>query len=107
MTAAQASAAPAVPAKAELEDMVPVIIGQCAKNKRETLRISLRSFKSSKFCDIRLLIASDDGDLRFTKKGLAVKPELLPWLISHLQRAEAEMLARGWLTPTTNGGEPK
>ncbi len=72
------------------------IIGSVTKNRRETVAISLRTFKGHRFCDVRVMASKPDGGTAPTGKGVALKAGALPELIGLLQRAHAAAVEAGW-----------
>ena len=72
------------------------LISTIEKNRRETIRISLTTFKQHELVDARIFFDGDDGPTA-TRKGLTCSVRLLPQLITGLQQAEAEAQRRGLL----------
>ena len=68
-----------------------IIIGEFAKNSRETLRVAVGEFKGHELIHIRDWVPKgDDGsDLIPTKSGVTLRRVLLPQLIALLQKAVA------------------
>jgi hypothetical protein len=72
------------------------VIARVEKNSREEIIIALDEFKSIDLLDIRVFASFGDDETRKpTKKGIAVKVEKIPALITALQDAEAEAKRRG------------
>jgi hypothetical protein len=72
---------------------LPATIATFAKNRRETVRVTLSRFEEIDLIDIRSF-AGDDFDIA-TKKGISLRVALLPRLIEGLQAAETEARKRG------------
>src|SRR5437764_1026971 len=66
------------------------LVGDLQKNRREVLRIQLRTYKGVDLPDVRVHFPDDTGELRPTGKGVSIKPGLIPELIALLQTAENE-----------------
>jgi hypothetical protein len=77
-----------------MTDHVPLAV--LHKNAREIIHISLGEFKGISLCDVRVF-AVTEGEPVATKKGISVRPHLLPELIAALQEVEAEARKRGLL----------
>ena len=75
------------------QQLLPAVIATFAKNRRETVRITLSRFEDVDLVDVRSF-AGDDHDIA-TKKGISLRVALLPQLIEGLQQAEAEARKRG------------
>lgn len=58
------------------------------KNAREELRISLDEFNGHELLNLRIWFHTGDGEMRPTKKGVALKVALLPELLAALVEAE-------------------
>lgn len=54
------------------------------KNSREELRVSLDTFKGHSLINLRIWYLSRDGDMRPTKKGIAMRTDTLPEVIAAL-----------------------
>jgi hypothetical protein len=72
-----------------------VVVGEFRKNNRESVRISLGSFKGHETLDVRVVIGSGPGAV-VTRKGLTLRRELLPDLAAALNEA---CTAAGLSTP--------
>lgn len=72
---------------------LPATVASFAKNRRETVRVTLSRFEEIDLIDIRSF-AGNDQDIA-TKKGLSLRVALLPKLIEGLQLAEVEARKRG------------
>jgi hypothetical protein len=75
---------------------LPIEIASFPKNRLETLHVRLDRYQGVAFVDIRLFTVAD-GKPKATKKGLAVRPMLIPDLIAALQAAEAKARELGML----------
>lgn len=63
-------------------------IATVAKNAREEIRIVLTNYKGHDLVDLRVFVEADGRPDRVpTRKGIAVKPALLPALIEALAKA--------------------
>ncbi len=64
------------------------------------MQISVSTFKGRTYVDIRLYFTDADGNLKPTKKGVTVPPELWDQFRQGLQAAEAELARRNlWHPP--------
>jgi hypothetical protein len=72
------------------------LIGSLTKNARETVAVSLRTFKGHRFCDLRVMASKPDGGTTPTAKGVTLKAEALPELIALLQRTHEAAVKAGW-----------
>jgi hypothetical protein len=72
------------------------LVASIVKNSRESLRISLDSYRDHDYIDLRLY--ADNGVEQVpTRKGLTIRPELLPAVIEALQQAEIAARKAGLL----------
>lgn len=78
-------------ADAKLAD---VVVGAIEKNKREKLRVTLKSFSDLRQIDIRVFKNVDGVDVG-TPQGCTVKPAKLRTLINILEIAESTVRAEG------------
>ena len=69
------------------------VIRDIEKNSSNKIRISLTEFKGNNFVDLRVYYEDEEGEYKPTKKGVALKPELIPQVIEALQEAEREFKA--------------
>lgn len=61
------------------------LIGEIAKNKRDTVRVTLRKFKGCDLLDIRVWYRDPQmGELKPGPKGISLKVALLPDLLELL-----------------------
>lgn len=68
------------------EGSAPIAI--IRKNSIDDIRVSSREYKGHRFIDIRVFTDPDTGTDKIpTKKGIAVRPDLVPELINALQKA--------------------
>lgn len=68
--------------------MADTIVAVIAKNAREEIRVVLTNFKGHDLVDVRVFGEADGKPVRVpTRKGIAVKPALLPALIAALAKA--------------------
>lgn len=77
----------------------PVIIASFPKNARETLRVSLDTYRDTNLLDVRVAIplTGHTGTLCPTAKGVSVNVALIPQLRAALADAEAKAREMGWL----------
>jgi Transcriptional Coactivator p15 (PC4) len=68
-------------------DLPDILIAEIPKNKRETIRVQLRSFKGSRNVDARVFVNGEDAPIA-TGKGLSIRPDLLPAIIEGLAKAQ-------------------
>ena len=68
----------------------PRTIAEFAKNGAETIRVALINYNGHRLCDIRVLAdyAGSRGERQPTRKGVCLKVELIPALITALQDAQ-------------------
>jgi len=73
-------------------------IATIPKNSMDEVRVSLSEFKGHTYVDVRVYTEFEgDSEKRPTKKGITVRPDLLPELRQALEQAEAEARAAGLL----------
>ena len=63
------------------------ILSQFDKNSTEQIRISQTIFKGLDLIDVRCYYQDDKGELRPTKKGLMLKPQVFAELVAHSLKA--------------------
>jgi hypothetical protein len=73
-----------------------VTIAEIEKNRRETLRVTLGTFKEHRLCQMRVW-AGSNGEAVPTKSGFAIQTHLIADLRAALDRAEAKARELGWL----------
>ena len=56
------------------------------KNALEEVRASLTEYKGKQYIDLRVFYKADNDEMRPTKKGLTLSPELLPELEQAIQK---------------------
>lgn len=66
------------------------VVAVVRKNSLEEVRVSISEFRGHRLVDVRVFADFDGrgGEPRATKKGVALKVELLPDLIAALQSAQ-------------------
>ncbi len=79
----------------------PIIVGEWARNSRETIRVSLDEFRGRQTIDLRCWWRDDGGNLRPGKGGLTLGIRHLPALASSLGRACDQARAAGLLGADT------
>ena len=67
------------------------VIKDIEKNASNKIRISLTEFKGYDLVDLRVYYEDEEGEYKPTKKGIALKPEMIPLVIEGLQEAEKEI----------------
>jgi hypothetical protein len=65
------------------------------KNSREEIRVSLDHYMGCDLVDLRVWFRADDGVMRPTKKGVAVRAEFLSEVLEALHHLDAVMAAQG------------
>lgn len=77
----------------------PIVIAVLPKNRREALRIALDHYRGTDLVDLRVVVelSETSGLATPTRKGLAVRVEMLPDLIAALAQAEAKARELGLL----------
>lgn len=77
----------------------PIVIAVLPKNRREALRIALDHYRGTNLVDLRVVVELSEasGLATPTRKGLAVRVEMLPDLIAALAQAEAKARELGLL----------
>lgn len=77
----------------------PIVIAILPKNRREALRIALDHYRGANLVDLRVVVelSETSGLATPTRKGLAVRVEMLPDLIAALAQAEAKARELGLL----------
>lgn len=77
------------------------VLASFPRNSEETMQISVSTFKGRTYVDIRLYFADAEGQLKPTKKGVTVTPELWDRFREALRVAEEELQKRNlWHPPT-------
>lgn len=64
------------------------------KNSREELHVSLDAFKGHTLINLRVWYRSEDGDMRPTKKGVALRAGSLPAVIAALTELNSHIEAK-------------
>ncbi len=77
----------------------PTVIAVLPKNRRESLRIALDQYQGSNLVDLRVVVelSETSGLATPTRKGVALRVEMLPDLIEALGKAEAKARELGLL----------
>lgn len=77
----------------------PIVIAVLPKNRREALRIALDHYRGTNLVDLRVVVevSETSGLATPTRKGVAVRLEMLPDLIAALAQAEAKARELGLL----------
>ncbi len=71
------------------------IIAEFAKNAMETVRVSISEFRGKTYGDIRVYYKDDEGELKPTKKGITLAPDLIPDLRTAIAELEATFIKEG------------
>ncbi|MDD4195521.1 MAG: transcriptional coactivator p15/PC4 family protein [Syntrophorhabdaceae bacterium] len=69
------------------------VIGRIDRNKREIIQISLAEYKGKPLVDVRICWEHGNQYL-FSKRGVTIKPENLEAVISLLEKARDELVAK-------------
>lgn len=81
------------------------VLASFPRNAEETLQVSLATFKGRTYVDIRLYYTDADGQLKPTKKGVTVPPDLWDQFRQGVRLAEEELQRRNLWFPSP-GEEP-
>jgi len=68
-----------------------MIIGEFQKNTAERVRLTFETYKGVKFVDVRAYYEDGDGELKPTKKGIAIAPDKIEALIELLRKAQGQL----------------
>lgn len=72
------------------------VIADLEKNASERVRVTLTEYNGRALCDVRVYTEyKTTGEIGPTKKGVSVRVEMLPALISALTEAHAQATASG------------
>ena len=75
---------------------LPITVAVVRKNGLEEIRVSLDSYNGHDLLDVRTYADfSGAGERRATKKGISLRVDALPELITALHKAEAQARGRG------------
>jgi len=77
---------------------------EVAKNSLETIRFSVSEFKGKQYADARVYYRDDDGELKPTRKGLTISPDIWPDFVAGIERLGAELAERGLLQEEKTNG---
>lgn len=75
------------------------IVAEFAKNALETVRISISEFRGKTYGDIRVYYRDDDGELKPSRKGLTLAPDLIPDLRAAVVDLEKAFVEDGLCEP--------
>jgi predicted ATP-grasp superfamily ATP-dependent carboligase len=81
----------------------PITTGVIDKNARESIHVSLCSFKGHVYLDVRIHAQTDDRSIP-TKSGVTLRPDMIAEFRNILMRAESEMKNRGLISVAANAG---
>ena len=68
---------------------------EVSKNSLETIRFNVTEFKGKQYADARAYYRDDDGELKPTRKGLTISPDIWPGFVQGIERVGAELAERG------------
>jgi len=68
-----------------------MIIGEFQENTAERVRLTFETYKGVKFVDVRAYYEDGDGELKPTKKGIAIAPDKIEALIELLRKAQGQL----------------
>ena len=71
-----------------------MIIGEFQKNTAERVRLTWETYKGIRFLDVRAYYEDSDGELKPTKKGIAIAPDKIDALIDLLRKAQQQLNER-------------
>lgn len=71
--------------------MENLLLSKFEKRENEEIRISLGEYKEHNYIDIRQYFVNEDGEWKFTKKGITIKPHQIDLLINCLQEAKTNL----------------
>ncbi len=72
-------------------------VGTVAKNRSETIHVTLTEYRGVDLCDVRVHASYDGRPAAPTRKGVSVNVHVLPELVRVLAEAEAVARAEGLL----------
>ena len=73
------------------------VLHEVSKNSVETIRFQVREYKGKRYADIRIFYRDSDEELKPSRKGLTISPELWPEFVQGIERLGAELEAQGLL----------
>jgi len=90
-----------------------ITVAEWQLNRRECIRVSIEQFKGTWLINIRKWFDADDGTIRPSKDGIALRVKHLPQLSDAITRALATAIERGlveaaggsWGTPGDQGAQ--
>lgn len=74
-----------------------VLVATVDKNQREQVQISLENFKGHNLVAIRVFYDAGGGEMKPSKKGLSIRPEMVDDILDGLEAAKVEAEQQGWL----------
>ena len=72
------------------------------KNSQETLRLQVSEFRGRCYADLRVYYRDEADQLRPTRKGLTLSPDLWPDFLKGVEQLTEEMKERGLLPDSEN-----
>jgi len=63
------------------------LVGKMKKNARENIEVNLNEFKGTEFVDIRVWFNNEEGEWFPSKRGVSIKANDVPELISILKKS--------------------
>ena len=79
------------------------LIGAFSKNRREEIRVELSTYRGVGLINVRVWYKGEDGTFLPSKKGLALRLDLLPQLTKYVIQAYTDAAARGAFQTVTPG----
>lgn len=73
------------------------VLHEVSKNSVKTIRFHVREFKGKPYADARVYYRDDTGELKPTKKGLCIAPDISPQFAQGIGRLGQELEAQGLL----------
>ncbi len=64
-----------------------MVVGQITKNKREVIKVTLEEWHGRRIVNVRVYFRAEDGEMRPSRKGLALSVDRLPDLVAVLTEA--------------------
>lgn len=84
-----------------------IIIAEWPLNSRDRLRVLIKEYNGADLVSVRKWFTADDGTLRPSKQGVAIKPKHLPQLSDAIAKALTTAIAHGLIDNLPgDGGAP-
>lgn len=68
-----------------------LVVAEFNKNPLDLVRVTLRTYKSKQYVDVRQFYRDDEGEWKPTKKGVSMSTDLLPELRNGVLLAEKRL----------------